>query len=409
MYKILMLLNEDPLNPSGGLGVHVRELCNQLRKYNDLDVTILGADYSGQNGGFYTIGDDIKKVSLEEWKYKPNQARLLKIYNTNDIHTNFGSITKMISEDMFVENALMYLREEKFDVIHLHDANLYRTAKMLKLYYRAKLFVTCHLSYFLVHPMNPDSPFYLYEVEVEGNAFHCCDCLISVSKKYGDKISEAYFLDRDIPVIYNGVNSKFLSNVKYDGELRKKYGDKPLITFVGRLVPSKGISLILDAVKELPNYHFNLISNLAPTLESNYPLVKAIKKLKQTCTNFEWFNNIGQEQKWQLMKISDLALMPSLHEPFGITALEWMGLGIPLIVSSEGGLSEFCNAQNSTVIKPTSQNLIYAISNYKQSRERIDNGLKTAQEFCWDRVAEQTKKLYKEALNARQTSIDSIS
>ena len=41
------------------------------------------------------------------------------------------------------------------------------------------------------------------------------------------------------------------------------------------------------------------------------------------------------------MKIADIAIMPSLHEPFGITALEWMGLGVPLIVSDTGGLKEF--------------------------------------------------------------------
>ena len=55
--KALMILNENPLEPSGGLGVHVKFLSDELRKKN-VELTVLCVDYTTQEGGFYIVGDE---------------------------------------------------------------------------------------------------------------------------------------------------------------------------------------------------------------------------------------------------------------------------------------------------------------------------------------------------------------
>ena len=94
------------------------------------------------------------------------------------------------------------------------------------------------------------------------------------------------------------------------------------------------------------------------------------------------------------MRIADIAIMPSLHEPFGITALEWMGLGVSLIVSGTGGLKEFCNDDNSTLIEPTSESLIKAIKNHKADIEKLRNAKETAKRYSWQEIARKTRDIY---------------
>lgn len=144
----------------------------------------------------------------------------------------------------------------------------------------------------------------------------------------------------------------------------------------------------------MPQFHFELIANISPTVEKTNPLVKRLKKLKLTCRNFEWHNHLDEDKKWKLMKIADIAIMPSLHEPFGIVALEWMGLGVPLIVSNIDGLSEFCNHENSTPINPLF--LTNAIKNHERCVERLRNATETAKQFTWERTAKETLKIYEE-------------
>jgi glycosyltransferase involved in cell wall biosynthesis len=391
--KILMLINGSPFDSNGGLGVHTRYLCDELRKFGDIELTLLSADYYTQDGGLYLMGDKKRRVQPEDWKHEPNHYRLLEVYNTNQLLTRIGFLQKMITDDIFLENALAFLGQEKFDLIHLHDANLWGVAKHLRALYRCPVLMSCHLNLFLSHDRLPEDPFYLYDIQQEGSALYACNKLLTVSEYYKKTIQDEYWLEEKIEVVTNGVDYEFLRSIKYDEELKKKY-DKPLVVFVGRMVPTKGVWLILEAVKQMPDHYFVLISALSPTLEPCNPLADEIKKMKERYTNFEWLNFCPQEDKWKLMKIAEIGIMPSLHEPFGITALEWMGLGVPLIVSNIGGLKEFCNDSNSTLIEPTAESLINAVRNHKADTEKLQNAKETAKRFSWKEIAQKTRDIY---------------
>lgn len=391
--KVLMLINGSPFDSNGGLGVHTRYLCEELRKFGDIELTLLCADYYTQEGGLYLMGNEKKRVQPEDWKHEPNHCRLLEAYNTNQLLTRIGFLQKMITDDIFLENALAFLGHEKFDLIHLHDANLWGVVKHLRALYRCPVLMSCHLNLFLSHDRLPDDPFYLYDIQQEGSALYASNKLLTVSRYYKEALQDEYWLEGKTEVVPNGVDYEFLDSIEYDEELRKKY-DKPLVVFVGRMVPTKGVWLILEAIKQMQDHHFVLISALSPTLEPCNPLAHEIKKMKEQYKNFEWHNFLPQEEKWKLMKIADIGIMPSLHEPFGITALEWMGLGAPLIVSDTGGLKEFCNDDNSILIEPTAESLIGAINNYKADTEKLRNAKETARRYSWKEIAGKTRDIY---------------
>jgi len=391
--KILMFINGSPFDNNGGLGVHTHYLCDELRKFEDIELTLVCADYFTQEGGLYLMGDTKKRVQPEDWKHEPNHYRLLEVYNTNQLLTRVGFLQKMITDDIFLENTLAFLGKERFDLIHLHDTNLWGVVKHLKALYKCPVLLSCHLNLFLSHERIPEDPFYLYDIQQEGSALYACNKLLTVSEYYKQAIQDEYWLEDKTEVVPNGVDYEFLESIQHDEELKKKY-DKPLVVFVGRMVPTKGVWQILEAIKQMQDHHFVLISALSPTLESCNPLADEIKKMKERYTNFEWHNFCPQEDKWKLMKIADIAIMPSLHEPFGITALEWMGLGVPLIVSDTGGLKEFCNDDNSTLIEPTAESLIKAIRNHKTDTEKLRQAKETARRYSWKEIAQKTKDIY---------------
>jgi glycosyltransferase involved in cell wall biosynthesis len=391
--KILMIINGSPFDNNGGLGVHTRYLCDELKDFEDIELTLLSADYYTQEGGLYLMGDEKKRVKPEDWKHEQGNYRLLEVYNTNQLLTRIGFLQKMITDDIFLENALAFLGHEKFDLIHLHDTNLWGVARHLRALYRCPVLLSCHLNLFLSHDRFPEDPFYVYDIQQEGSALYAANKILTVSEYYKQALQDEYWLEDKIEVIPNGVDYEFLQTIPYDEELKKKY-EKPLVVFVGRMVPTKGVWQILEAVKRMPDHHFVLISALSPTLEPCNPLADEIKKMKDSCSNVEWLNFCPQEDKWKLMKIADIGIMPSLHEPFGITALEWMGMGVPLIVSNTGGLKEFCNGDNSTLIEPTTENLVNTIRSHKADTKKLENAKETARRFSWKEIAGKTRDIY---------------
>jgi len=388
-----MLINGSPFDNNGGLGVHTHYLCDELKNFKDIELTLISADYYTQEGGLFLMGDNKRRVELKDWKRTPYHYRLLEVYNTNEHSTKIGFLQKMITDDIFLENVLTFLGEEKFDLIHLHDTNLWRVVRHLRALYKCPVLLSSHLNLFLSHERFPENPFYLCGIQQEGSALHGCTKLLTVSEYYKKAIEKEYWLEGKTEVVPNGVDYNFLETIQYDEELKKKY-EKPLVVFVGRLVPTKGVWEIFETIKRMRDYYFVLISSLSPTLEPCNPLANEIKKMKKRYTNFEWRNFCPQEEKWRLMKIADIGIMPSLHEPFGITALEWMGLGVPLVVSNRGGLKEFCNDSNSTLIEPTAKNLIEAIRNHKRDTKKLERAKETTREYSWEKIARRTKDIY---------------
>jgi glycosyltransferase involved in cell wall biosynthesis len=107
----------------------------------------------------------------------------------------------------------------------------------------------------------------------------------------------------------------------------------------------------------------------------------------------------------RLQKCADVSVVPSLFEPFGIVALEAMAAKSPVVVSDIGGLSEIVD-HDSTGLKAYPNNpdsLAWGITkilldeNYKNYIR--DNAYRKVQEkYDWERIAEQTKRIYEAVL-----------
>ena len=111
-----------------------------------------------------------------------------------------------------------------------------------------------------------------------------------------------------------------------------------LLVSVGRLVPRKGYSILLDAVSKLPH------SNLKVIIIGDGPCEHDLKGQAirlGIVDRVKFMGFISDKKKFQILAVSDCFVLPSLHEGFGLVFLEAMVCGLPVVTTNNGGQSEF--------------------------------------------------------------------
>lgn len=406
--KILHLVYEDIGTPTGGMGVHVRDTLPLLTEL--FDITAIQFPMHRQDGAFYTVKNGVyKEVAFgkglipdppDEWKTCPESYRVASLFSTCDFPSkDMPHIQRMITESMYRRNVLKILARHGYrpDLIHAHDAHLWRVVEDLRELWDCKTAITIHLSGLLDTPHLMEWPSFRYSCQTEATAYQESDLCFAVSESYRAQVAEWLERKDGLINVHNGVNSEYLSSVQPSSKLRSRYPkDKKLAVFVGRLTPQKGIEFLTAAARALPDWHFVIISHWHSMMEcdTSRHLAAEVEALH----NLTWEMGLTQHDKFQLMRSADVGIVPSRWEPFGIVALEWLGLGVPLVVTRVGGLPEFCNEGNASMIEPNEAALIEAIQNYRHNKGRVAKGIKTAQSFTWGKVATKYAAAYEEAL-----------
>ncbi|WP_309248940.1 glycosyltransferase family 4 protein [Paenibacillus sp. MZ04-78.2] len=174
------------------------------------------------------------------------------------------------------------------------------------------------------------------------------------------------------------------------------------LLFVGRLVPSKGIEPLLQAIALLK--HKNKKVKLHVIGKGNkiyFRRLKLLVKRLNIQSDVRWHGFRKQRQVQKRYASYGAVVMPSiLEESFGLVALEALASGVPLIATRSGGLSEIVNSSVAQVIpKAKSRAIASAIekmwSNPSVTRKRVIAGRKLASRYRWPRIADQYKKLVK--------------
>ena len=141
-------------------------------------------------------------------------------------------------------------------------------------------------------------------------------------------------------MIPHGISDAYLPLTITDkNKLRKKYGfssENQLLIFAGRIDLVKGSNFLCEVfmqlVKEYPNLRLIIVGN--GNLEYLLSVLKPVWS-KTTCTGY-----VDKDTLYELYAISDIGILPSLHEEFGLVALEMMMMKLPLVVGRTTGLSE---------------------------------------------------------------------
>jgi len=250
---------------------------------------------------------------------------------------------------------------------------------------------------------------------IELRGARAADLVVTVSYAMKDELATLGFPKEKIQVCYNGVDpQKYNPEAVSPEQIRKirgSYGlkdDEPMILFLGRLVGVKGVDRLIMAMPHVLQKNPKaklVIVGVGDLQEYLQNLVKAMRLQDAVKLNYTF---ISEEERIYHYAACDVAVFPSLYEPFGIVALEAMSMEKPVVVGGAGvsGMREIvicCGEEQCGFhINPSNpSDIAWGINSTLESPEKMKwlgkNGRKRVlDEFTWDKIAERTIELYEQ-------------
>jgi len=293
------------------------------------------------------------------------------------------------------------LKKQRFDIIYNHGGS-----------FKQDIFVahSCHKAWVVMKKQSGLeemlryilNPFHHITLAMEGYRYKKGNYkkVIAVSNIVKNELIKFYNLPpEDIEVIYSGVNLEEFALSKKDlcrKEIRKAYNigeDETLLLFVGNEKRRKGLGFIISALSKIQGD------------------VKLLVVGKGNPKGFCKKNVIFTGQKNEIERFffaSDIFILPTKMDAFGLVVLEAMASGLPVIVSNQAGVSEIIkDTEDGLILKDYSnseeiaQKINLLISNPNLRKEMGIKARKKAELYTWDRVAEKTLEVFKRCIFER--------
>ncbi|NJE55152.1 glycosyltransferase family 4 protein [Thermococcus sp. 21S9] len=221
--------------------------------------------------------------------------------------------------------------------------------------------------------------------------------VIAVSKASREFIK--LFTRVPVEVIQNGVNVEFFDVPLSKEEAKEKLGlGERVILYVGRLEPRKGVSTLINAMRHVDG------TLLIAGQGSMLPLLRERAKLLGVADRVRFLGMVEYSKLPLLYRASDVFVLPSLSEAFGIVLLEAMASGTPVIGTRVGGIPEIIDGCGLLVPPGNARELANAINLVlgNQSVERRLGRLgkrRVERVYDWNVVVRRIVALYREVLD----------
>lgn len=225
--------------------------------------------------------------------------------------------------------------------------------------------------------------------------------IITVSDYVKKRVSTIQQSDK-IQTIYNGIDLSLFSTNDTNPISREKFGfsvNDFIIVYCGRINQEKGISELIEAMLQLKDIpHIKLLvlgSSFFNNSDSNNEFTRLLKEKANNIKERIVFTGfIPYHQIPNYLQLADIAALPSMwEEPFGLTILEAMAMGLPLITTRSGGIPEICEGVTTIIEKKDIVNklssAIIDLYNNPQKRERMGkSAIERAKRFDKETFAE---------------------
>ncbi|MEM3715216.1 MAG: glycosyltransferase family 4 protein [Thermoplasmata archaeon] len=236
----------------------------------------------------------------------------------------------------------------------------------------------------------------LYTKLVERLTFRNADAIIAVSRAAKQELVKYYNINqKDITVIYNGVDTNYYKPIKSKIKVRKELKlnqNARYALFVGFDLYRKGVDKIMNSLNKIKIPSFNLL-----VIGSKY---FNFKNLESSSNEIKFVGKVSDSIKKRYYQAGDIFLFPSRHEGFALAPLEAMSCGLPVIVSKQTGTNEIIkNNINGIILKENTSNdlansINRVLNNSRLLKKISKNARNTALEYDWNKIVKKYEKFY---------------
>ena len=405
---------EFPPHILGGLGTASYGLTKGMYDNGDMDITfVIPKPWGDEERSFARIvGANCVPVAWRDVSYDYVQSRIGNVMDPQlyfDLRDHiYADFNYMGTNDLgciefsgrYPDNLLeeinnysimagVIARTVDFDVIHSHDWLTYPAGIHAKQVTGKPLVIHVHATDFDRSRGNVNPTVFAIEKDGMNNADH----IITVSNLTRQTVIEKYGINPDkVTTVHNAVEplSEEIRSIKM------QKGKDKVVTFLGRITMQKGPEYFVEAASRVLAKPHNVRFVMAGSGDMMEKMIRLAAD-RDIADRFHFTGFLKGRQVYEMLAASDVYIMPSVSEPFGISPLEAMQMGVPSIISKQSGCAEILE----NVIKVDYWDInaladsIYAIIKYPALYNHLrDKGLAEIDTIQWKKAGAKVIDIY---------------
>jgi len=409
--KVLMLGWEFPPIINGGLGVACHDLSSAMSDLADITMVVpkssLGFKVKNVNliginnidSSSFSGGDSSKKLpfSLHSVPADLDPYFSSAAKNPNDANAREGKFSAFDIDNLYGGDVIKKVFQYSditaslastldFDVIHAHDWMTMIAGMKIKEQTGKPLVM--HIHSLEVDRSGPESKGWVYDLEKKGMEY--ADMLMPVSNFTADNIHQYYDIEKSkMKVIHNGSNEVTAFKSK------RPFKEKTVL-FVGRLTRQKGPERFLDIASKVLEKNPDVRFVMAGVGDYFRSMLEQ-SSYKHIGNRFHMTGFLNQEKLRYLFSFSDVYCMPSISEPFGLSAVEAAQFGIPCVISKQSGVAEVLKGAlkfDYWDVNKAADSILNLLSNPVLRKKVVKDAHHDLQNITWDMSAKKIMEAY---------------
>lgn len=423
--KVLMFGWEFPPHISGGLGTACYGLVKGMEHHHQDIIFVVPKLWGDEDPVAEFVNASNVEIDYRERKFKeiwknlsylevsaflipylgPEKYRKftdMSLHDRTDVDDSIFSKNFQFSgsygKDLYMEVSRYALvagqiaKDKEHDLIHAHDWLAFPAGIAAKRISGKPLIVHVHATEYDRSGESINERVY----EIERSGMEEADHVIAVSRFTKNIITSKYGIPEEkVTVVHNAVlDTSIIKRTSI-----KKVPEK-IVTFLGRVTFQKGPEYFIEAAHKVIQRDDNVRFVMAGSGDLLHRMIARVAELK-IATKFHFTGFLKGDDVDKMFAISDVYVMPSVSEPFGISPLEAVRHNTPVIISKQSGVAEVLN--NAIKVDfwdiDAMADAIYALLHYDSiSKMCRDLGSEELKKIKWENVAEKVIALYRQTL-----------